>query len=130
MNEPNDAIAAGLTAGGFRGGTIVAGFGTLAGNLAVRFPDSRVLHTEYPDFRPPGRGSRQCLLVWDRHRGEIGDRDTPEMPDDLRAFATALRIRLRGTEPVGVVEAPFHFDPAHVRRVHYILIPQGQGWCR
>jgi hypothetical protein len=130
MNEPYDAIAAGLTAGGFRGGTIVAGFGTLAGNLAVRFPDSRVLHTEYPDFRPPGRESRQCLLVWDRQRGEIGDRDTPEMPDDLRAFAAALRIRLRGTEPVGVVEAPFHFDRVHVRRVHYILIPQGQGWCR
>jgi hypothetical protein len=101
-----------------------------AGNLAVRFPDSRVLHTEYVDFRPPGRGNDQCLLVWDRERGEVGDRDTPEMPEDLRAFAAGLRIRLNGTEPVGVIEAPFRFDPRHVRRVHYVLLPRGQGWCR
>ena len=130
MNEPYDAVAAGLTAAGFRRGTIVAGFGTLAGNLAVRFPDSRVLHTEYPDFRPPGALDGQCLLVWDRQRGAREDRDTPEMPDDLRAFAATLRVRLRGTEPVGVLEAPFRFDRVHVRRVYYILIAQGQGWCR
>jgi hypothetical protein len=130
MNEPYDTIAAGLVGAGFRRGTIVAGFGTLAGNLAVRFPDSRVLHTEYVDFRPPGRGNDQCLLVWDRERGEVGDRDTPEMPEDLRAFAAVLRIRLEGTEPVGVIEAPFRFDPRHVRRVYYVLLPRGQGWCR
>jgi 4-amino-4-deoxy-L-arabinose transferase-like glycosyltransferase len=130
MNEPYDVIAAGLVDAGFRRGTIVAGFGTLAGNLAVRFPDSRVLHTEYPDFRPPGRGNDQCLLVWDRQRGEIGDQDTPEMPEDLRALAAILRTRLKGTEPVGVIEAPFRFDPRHVRRVYYVLLPRGQGWCR
>jgi hypothetical protein len=82
------------------------------------------------DFRPPGRGNDQCLLVWDRERGEVGDRDTPEMPEDLRAFAAVLRIRLKGTEPVGVIEAPFRFDPRHVRRVYYVLLPRGQGWCR
>ncbi len=130
MNEPYDAVAAGLVGAGFRRGTIVAGFGTLAGNLAVRFPDSRVLHTEYPDFRPASRLDGQCLLTWDRQRGERGDRDTPQMPDDLRALAAALRVRLGGTEPVGVVEAPFRFDPRHVRRVYYILLPGGQGWCR
>ncbi len=130
MNEPYDAIAAGLVGAGFRRGTIVAGFGSLAGNLAIRFPDSRVLHTEYPDFRPPGRGNDQCLLVWDRQRGEIGDQDTPEMPEDLRTLAAVLRIRLRGTEPVGVIEAPFRFDSRHVRRVYYVLLPRGQGWCR
>jgi hypothetical protein len=129
MNEPYDAIATGLVRAGFTRGTIVAGFGTLAGNLAVRFPASRVLHTEYPDFTPPSRGNGQCLLTWDRQRGEQ-DRDTPEMPDDLRTLAAQLRVRLTGAEPVGVIEAPFRFDRRHVRRVYYILIPRGQGWCR
>jgi 4-amino-4-deoxy-L-arabinose transferase-like glycosyltransferase len=130
MNEPYEAIAAGLAGAGFERGTIVAGFGTLAGNLAVRFPDSRVLHTEYPDFRPPTTLRGQCLLVWDRRRGERGDRDTPEMPEDLRALASVLRVRLSGKEPVGVVEAPFRHDGRHVRRVYYIFLPKGKGWCR
>src|SRR4030095_6962779 len=54
MNEPHDAVAVGRTRAGFRRGTIVAAFGTLAGNLAVRSPHSRVLHTEYPEFQPRG----------------------------------------------------------------------------
>ncbi len=130
MNEPYDAVAAGLTRAGFTRGTILAGFGTLAGNLAVRFPDSRVLHTEYPDFAPPGRGGGQCLLTWDRRRGERGDSDTPDMPDDLRALAAALGVPLAGSELVGVVEAPLRFDPRHVRRVYYVLLADGAGRCR
>jgi 4-amino-4-deoxy-L-arabinose transferase-like glycosyltransferase len=130
MNEPYDAIAAELARAGFAQGTIVAGFGTLAGNLAVRFPESRVLHTEYPNFIPPGRGDGQCLLVWDRRRGERGDRDTPAMPDDLRALAAGLDVPLTGSERVGAVAAPFRFDPRHVRRVYYLLIPNGPGHCR
>jgi 4-amino-4-deoxy-L-arabinose transferase-like glycosyltransferase len=130
MNEPYDAIAAGLRRAGFTRGTIVAGFGTLAGNLAVRFPDARVLHTEYPDFRPPAGGGGQCLLTWDRRRGEREDRDTPRMPDDLRALTAALGVRLAASEPIGVLEAPFRFDRRHVRRVYYILLPEGAGGCR
>jgi 4-amino-4-deoxy-L-arabinose transferase-like glycosyltransferase len=130
MNEPYDAVAAGLARAGFTRGTILAGFGTLAGNLAVRFPDSRVLHTEYPDFRPPGRGDHgQCLLTWDRQRGERGEHDTPGMPDDLRALAATLGVPLAGSEPVGVVEAPLRFDRRHVRRVYYVLLLDGAGHC-
>jgi 4-amino-4-deoxy-L-arabinose transferase-like glycosyltransferase len=130
MNEPYDTVAAGLARAGFTRGTILAGFGTLAGNLAVRFSDSRLLHTEYPDFRPARAGDGQCLLTWDRRRGERGERDTPAMPDDLRALAAALGVPLAGSEPIGVVEAPFRFDRRYVRRVYYVLFPEGAGTCR
>ena len=130
MNEPYDAIAAELERAGFARGTIVAGFGTLAGNLAVRFPESRVLHTEYPSFLPAATGEGQCLLVWDRQRGDRGDRNTPAMPDDVRALAAGLGVPLTGSERVDVAVAPLRFDPRHVRRVYYVLLSDGSGRCR
>ena len=130
MNEPYDAVAAGLSRGGFTGGTIVAGFGGLAGNLAVRFPHARVLHTEYPDFRPLPGAPGQCLLVWDRHRRGRGGDAAPGPPDDVQRLAATLGVALTGSEPVGVVEAPFRFAPARVRRVYYVIFPDGAGQCR
>jgi 4-amino-4-deoxy-L-arabinose transferase-like glycosyltransferase len=130
MNEPYDAVAAGLARAGFTRGTILGGFGSLAGNLAVRFPDSRVLHTEYPGFRPARRGDAQCLLVWDHRRAGPGARDARAMPEDLRTLAADVGVRLTGSEPVGVVEAPYRFDPRRVRRTYYVLLPQGSGDCR
>jgi 4-amino-4-deoxy-L-arabinose transferase-like glycosyltransferase len=130
MNEPYDAIAAGLSQAGYTRGTIVSGFGTLAGNLAVRFPDSRVLHTEYPEFRPPPREPGQCLLVWDRHRRESGRPAPVGPPEDVRRLAAGLGVALTGSERVGVVEAPLLFDPQHVRRVYYVLFPDGARGCR
>lgn len=130
LNEPYDAVAAGLTRAGFRRGTIVAGFGTLGGNLAIRFPESRVLQTDYPEYRPPDRGDGQCLLTWDRRRGTRGDRNTPEPPDELRDLAVRLGVTLTGSERVGVVDAPFLFDRRRVRRVYYVLFPDGVGRCR
>jgi hypothetical protein len=127
MNEPYDAVAAALARAGFKSGTILAGHGTLAGNLVVHFPDSRVLHTEYPDFRPSRTGDGQCLLVWDRQRG---DRDSAAMPADLRALADGLGVTLAGVGPVGTIEAPYRFDGRHVRRTHYVLFPAGAGRCR
>jgi hypothetical protein len=127
LNEPYDDLAAALRRAGFARGTIVAGFGTLAGNLRVRFPDSRVLHVEYPDFRPPpGRGDGQCLLAWPRRWTE------PEqaVPADVRALAAAVGVALTGAEPVAAVEALFRFDPHHVRRVNFILLAGGAGDCR
>jgi hypothetical protein len=126
MNEPYDAVAARLVGAGFTRGTIVSGFGTLAGNLAVRFPDSRTLHTEYPDFLPPARATGQCLLIWDRHRRE----NASGPPEDVQRLAAALGVTLTGAEPVGVVEAPFLFNPARTRRVSYLLFPDGAGRCR
>ena len=130
MNEPHDAVAIGLTRAGFTRGTIVAGFGTLAGNLAVRFPHSRVLHTEYPEFQPRGEGSGQCLLVWDRHRRARGAAGTATLPEDVERLAASLGVSLTGSERAGVVEAPFHFDGRHVHRVDYVLLPEGAGRCR
>jgi 4-amino-4-deoxy-L-arabinose transferase-like glycosyltransferase len=130
MNEPYDAIAAGLARAGFTRGTIVAGYGTLAGNLAIRFPDSRVLHTEYPDFEPVAKGSGQCLLVWDRHRARRAAPEEIGPPEDVRQFAGALGVGLTGSEPVSVVEAPFLFDARRIRRVYYMLVPDGAGRCR
>jgi 4-amino-4-deoxy-L-arabinose transferase-like glycosyltransferase len=130
MNEPYDAVASGLARAGFAQGTIVAGFGTLAGNLAVRFPDSRVLHTEYPDFQPPGGSAGQCLLAWDRHRRERDSPDPSRPPEDLLRLGATLGVALTGSERVGVVEAPFLFDRRRVRRVYYVLFPDGTGRCR
>ena len=130
MNEPYDAIAAGLGRAGFTHGTIIAGYGTLAGNLAIRFPDSRVLHTEYPDFQPVSTQSGQCLLVWDRHRSRRGSPEEIGPPEDVRQYAGALDVGLTGSEPVGVVEAPFLFDARRIRRVYYTLLPDGAGRCR
>lgn len=126
MNEPYDAVAAGLVRAGFTRGTIVAGFGTLAGNLAVRFPGSRTLHTEYPAFVPPPGRPGQCLLVWDRRRRA----DPDGVPEDVRALAATLGVTLNGSEPIGVVEAPFLFNPKRIRRTSYVLFPDGVGGCR
>jgi len=130
MNEPYDEVAAGLARAGFTRGTIVAGFGTLAGNLAVRFPYSRVLHTEYPDFQPPAASPGQCLLVWDRHRGERGSPDASGPPEDVQRLAGTLGVAPTGSERIGIVDAPFLFDRRRVRRVQYVLFPDGVGPCR
>jgi 4-amino-4-deoxy-L-arabinose transferase-like glycosyltransferase len=131
MNEPYARVAAELERAGFKHGTIVAGFGTIAGNLAVQLPHARVLHTEYPDFLPPAGRPGQCLLVWDRHQRRRDDGAQPAAPpEDLQQLAAALDVDLTGSEPVGVIEAPFLYNPTRIRRVHYILLPDGAGRCR
>jgi hypothetical protein len=52
------------------------------------------------------------------------------MPADLRALADGLGVPFSGSEPIGVVEAPFRFDRQHVRRTYYVLLPAGAGRCR
>jgi hypothetical protein len=129
MNEPYDEIAAGLAGAGFREGTIVAGDGSLGGNLAVRFPGTRVLHAEYPDYRPPERaGAGQCLLAWEP-RGARPDAPA-RVPPDVGALARRLGVTLTGAEPVRTVQAPFRWSGRHVRRVDFVLLPGGAGRCR
>jgi 4-amino-4-deoxy-L-arabinose transferase-like glycosyltransferase len=131
MNAPYARVATELERAGFTHGTIVAGFGTIAGNMAVRLPHARVLHTEYPDFLPPAGRPGQCLLVWDRHQRRRGDGPQPAAPpEDVQQLAAALDVGLTGAEPVGMVEAPFLYNPTRVRRVYYILLPGGAGRCR
>ncbi len=131
MNEPYARVATELERAGFTHGTIVAGFGTIAGNMAVRLPHARVLHTEYPDFLPAAGRPGQCLLVWDRHQRRRGDGAQPAAPpEDVQQLAASLDVGLTGSEPVGTVEAPFLYNPTRVRRVYYILLPEGAGRCR
>jgi hypothetical protein len=53
-----------------------------------------------------------------------------EVPEDVQALAAALDVPLTGSDRPGVIEAPLRFDPRRVRRVHYILYPEGAGRCR
>jgi hypothetical protein len=89
-----------------------------------------VLHTEYPAFVPRAEDAGQCLLVWDRHRRPGGGPGAPGLPEDVERLAAALGVSLTGAHRAGVVEAPFHLDRRHVRRVDYILVPEGAGHCR
>jgi Dolichyl-phosphate-mannose-protein mannosyltransferase len=131
MNEPYARVATELERAGFTHGTIVAGSGTIAGNMAVRLPHGRVLHTEYPDFLPPAGRPGQCLLVWDRHQRPRSDGAQPAAPpEDVQQLAASLDVGLTGSEPVGMVDAPLLYNPTRVRRVYYILLPEGAGRCR
>ena len=95
--------------------------------MAVRLPHARVLHTEYPEFLPPAGPPGQRLLVWDRHQRRRGEDTQPAAPpEDVRA-ARGLDVGLSGSEPVGVVEAPFLHNPTRVRHVYYILFPDEAG---
>lgn len=127
LNEPYDAIAAGLAGSGFKGGTIVAGPGALGGNLRLRFPDARVISLENPYYVPPrpvDAADGQCLVAWERD-------GLAAVPPDLRDFlAAALDVRLTGQEPVRVAEASYRHAPDHLRRVAYLLFPQGAAHCR
>ena len=83
-----------------------------------------------PGLPAAPRGPGQCLLVWDRHRRGRGGDAAPGPPEDVQRLAATLGVALTGSEPVGAVEAPFRFAPARVRRVYYVIFPDGAGHCR
>ena len=83
-----------------------------------------------PGLPAAPRAPGQCLLVWDRHRRGRGGDAAPGPPDDVQRLAATLGVALTGSEPVGAVEAPFRFAPARVRRVYYVIFPDGAGHCR
>src|SRR5262249_1565376 len=123
LNVPYDRIAAPIAAAGFSGGTIAGGEGALAGNLALAFRGSRVIRLANPDYLPRRRGDGQCLVAWDKERGDT-------VPGELRDWlAAALGLTLRDNSPVRVAEAPFHFARRQTLRVHYVLLPNGSGEC-
>ena len=131
MNEPYDAVAAGLSReSASRAGPSSRDSATLAGNLAVRFPHARVLHTEYPDFRPPPGPRGSASWSGTATGGGAAATPAPGPPEDVQRLAATLGVALTGSEPVGVVEAPFRFAPARVRRVYYVIFPDGAGHCR
>jgi 4-amino-4-deoxy-L-arabinose transferase-like glycosyltransferase len=123
LTTPYDALAARLTGAGFTGGTIAGGDGPIAGNLRLAFPRARVVRLPNPDYLPPPSGGGQCLIVWEKERGD-------GVPDEIRQWlATALDVRLPAGTPVEVAELPYHFSRRSVLRVRYVLVREGAGRC-
>jgi hypothetical protein len=121
LNAPYDAVADTLATAGFTRGTIAAGEGPLAGNLRLRFPDSRVIRLSSPDYLPPATGEGQCLVVWEEpggHRSEL-----------LSWVASAVGARVEAESPQHI-SAPYRHARAHSLEVRYILVPAGRGECR
>jgi 4-amino-4-deoxy-L-arabinose transferase-like glycosyltransferase len=124
LNVPYDRIAAQLRAAGFTRGTIAVGEGSLAGNLRLAFPASRVIRLANPDYLPSRRGGGQCLLAWDKERDET-------VPREMRGWlAAALGVTLGDDPPVRLAEARYHFSRRQTLRVRYVLLPEGAGNCR
>ncbi len=127
FNVPYDRVAGEIAAAGFSRGTIVAGGGALAGNLRLRFPDSRVIRLTNPDYVPAPHSSLrdgQCLLVW-----ELEPKRT--VPAGFREWATAtLGVGWSGQEPVRVIDVPFRLSRHYRFRVAYVLLVDGPGQCR
>jgi hypothetical protein len=127
FNVPYDRVAGEIAAAGFSRGTIVAGGGALAGNLRLRFPDSRVIRLTNPDYVPAPRPSLrdgQCLLVW-----ELEPKRT--VPAGFREWATAtLGLSWSGQESVRVIDVPFRLSRHYRFRVAYVLLADGPGQCR
>jgi 4-amino-4-deoxy-L-arabinose transferase-like glycosyltransferase len=121
LNAPYDAVATALASAGFSRGTIAAGEGPLAGNLRLRFPDSRVIRLTNPDYLPPTAGDGQCLAVW-----EVPSGDHPAF---LAWVASVLGARVDG-EPVRTVSARYHHARERTLRVDYVFLPAGRGDCR
>jgi Dolichyl-phosphate-mannose-protein mannosyltransferase len=127
LDAPYDRVADAIEAAGFRRGTIVTGGGSLAGNLRLRFPDSRVIRVTNAHYVPPRRpaaGESQCLLAWE-----------PDLPERLRAdprrWATAtLGVTLGKAEAGREIDLPFHYSRRARFRVAYILLDGGSGECR
>jgi hypothetical protein len=121
LNAPYDRVARTLADAGFSAGTIAAGDGPLAGNLRLRFPDSRVVRLTNPDFVPPRTGDGQCLVVWEEPLGQ---------PAALLGWLRASLDADVAGEPVRSVSVPFHHARALALRVGYVLLPAGRGTCR
>jgi 4-amino-4-deoxy-L-arabinose transferase-like glycosyltransferase len=121
LNAPYDVVAASLASAGFSRGTIAAGEGPLAGNLRLRFPDSRVIRLANPDYVPPAASGGQCLVVWEE--------PAANHPTFLAWVASVLDARV-DDEPVRTVSARYHYARERTLRVSYILLPDGRGRCR
>jgi hypothetical protein len=121
LNAPYDVVADALATAGFTRGTIAAGEGPLAGNLRLRFPDSRVIRLSNPDYLPPAASQGQCLVVW-----EEPDHDRSKL---VSWVASALGAGVEAESPRRIT-APYHHSRGHSLQVSYILMPTGRGNCR
>ena len=124
LHMPYQALASELRTAGFARGTMIAFFHRiqLAGNFRPYFPDSRILSTKYPYYRPTALRAGPCLLLWDPAYSE-------SMPDILRAFAAEAAGIASGTPyQIGAIEAPLINGAGETARLRYALVTGGA--CR
>ena len=124
FHMPYAALAQQMRAAGFARGTLIENFDRIqyAGNFRPYFPDSRILSTKYPYYRPTAGRSGPCLLIWDPAYSEA-------MPDGLKKFAAEAAGIAPGTPyQVGAVEAPLVSGAGSIARLRYALVTGGA--CR
>ncbi len=125
---PYDEFADQLREAGFVQGTIFAYFhkDPLAGNLRVRFPNSRVVSAKHPAVIAPSKHpSGQCLIIW-----PVKGAREPKSATILTARNSALKLGIPFTHPSKVLTAtlpPWRRVP---HQLEYILLAQGDGECR
>lgn len=124
FHMPYAALAQQMRAAGFAHGTLISYFHRiqLAGNFRPYFPDSRILSTKYPYYRPPRLRAGPCMLLWDPTYSET-------MPEGLRTFAAeAAGIAPSAPYQVGAIEAPLLSGAGSTARLRYALVTGGA--CR
>jgi hypothetical protein len=124
---PFAELAAQLRRLGFEEGTIVADGMHAAGNLSLRFGDSRVLDPAFPaSVFPPATGHGQCLAVWpEEGRTASMGRERVEryLQNQLAAPWDAAPVR-------GEVSAPMAGSSSRMYRLGYAYFAAGAGDCR
>ena len=125
---PYDAFARQLREQGFKQGTIFAFFhkDPLAGNLRVRFPDSRVVSAKHPDVIAPRRHAPgQCLIIWPV-KGVVEPKSATIRGANQSPLATTLPFDY----PSHVLTASLPPWGERPHQLEYLLIEGGRGRCR
>ena len=125
---PYDDFARQLRETGFKGGTIFAYFqyDPLAGNLKVRFPDSRVVSAKHPNvIAPLKHPPAQCLLIW-----PLVGVPEPNTATIRTGNESPLKLGLPQSTPWRRLTSSLlpYRDRRH--ELGYILLENGAGECR
>jgi len=115
IHMPFRELAAEVRALGFEGGTIIADRNRVGGNLALQFPDARVLCPRCLALRGAIEGP--VLLAWQ------GRRD-PAMPADVRAFYEERVGPLPDDLEVHLVRQPFYYAPDFRYPLAVAIVPE------
>lgn len=125
---PYDTFADKLREAGFKRGTIFAYFhrDPLAGNLRVRFPESRVVSAKHPGAIPPaGETPGQCLIIW-----PLKGAEDPKSATIRTANESRLATKLSYEIPSKVTSASLPPWGNRRNQIGFALIEGGAGDCR
>ena len=114
---PTTRYADSFRQAGFLSGTIAAPEPSLAGNLRLQFPDSRVVTPQAParTFGPPVGG--ECLIAWPGNGN---------LPPRLRDYVTATYgAKLQDRAVQGDVEAAPLKGKGSLQRMNFLILAQG-----